>query len=108
MKTIQHKFIDFIPEALEDGIIYVSIKYRTAVHKCICGCDNKVVTPITPDDRKLTFDGKTISLYPSIGNWNFQCQSHYFITKNQIRHVRKWSDWEIEFNREKTFKRKKT
>lgn len=101
MKTIQHKFVDFIPDDPDEGIVFVSIKYKTSVHKCACGCGNKVVTPLTPDDWKLTFDGKTISLYPSIGNWNFPCQSHYFITRNHIRHVRKWSRWEIEFNREK-------
>lgn len=107
MKTIQHKFVEYIPELLEEGIIYVSIKYKTVVHKCICGCGNRVVTPISPDDWKLTFDGKTISLYPSIGNWSFECKSHYFIDKNQIRNARKWSDWEIEFNRKKPSKGKK-
>ena len=107
MKTIQHKFVEYIPELLEEGIIYVSIKYRTAVHKCICGCGNKVVTPISQTGWQLTFDGKTITLYPSIGNWNFECKSHYFITKNKIRYARKWTEWEIDFNREKDSNKKK-
>lgn len=31
----------FIPERLEEGILYVSIKYHTAAHLCPCGCKNK-------------------------------------------------------------------
>lgn len=107
MKTIQHRFVEFIPDLLEDGIVYVTIKYRTAVHKCICGCGNKVVTPLSPNDWKLTFDGKTISLYPSIGNWSFECKSHYFITRNQIRNARRWTEWEIADGRKEDFEQKK-
>lgn len=107
MKTLQHKFVEFIPEDPADGILYVTMEYRTAVHKCVCGCGNKVVTPISPTDWRLTFDGKSITLYPSIGNWNFECKSHYFITNNHVKHVRKWSDSEIEFGRKEDKKKKK-
>jgi hypothetical protein len=86
MKTIRHKFVEFIPEQLEEGILYITVEYRTAVHKCVCGCGNKVVTPLSPTDWKMIFDGKCISLYPSIGNWSFDCRSHYFITRNEIQH----------------------
>jgi hypothetical protein len=95
MKIIQHKFVEFIPEQLEEGILYISIEYCTAIHKCVCGCGNQVVTPISPTDWQITFNGKSISLYPSIGNWNFNCKSHYWITKNQVNFARKWSDFEI-------------
>jgi hypothetical protein len=107
MRTLQHKFVEFIPELLEDGIIYISIEYCTAIHKCVCGCGNEVVTPLSPTGWKLTFDGKSISLSPSIGNWSFKCQSHYWITKNEIRMARKWENWEIELGREKDSKMKK-
>lgn len=107
MKTIHHKFVEFIPDHLEEGIIYITIEYRTAVHKCVCGCGNKVVTPISPTDWRLTYDGQTITLYPSIGNWNFDCKSHYFITKNNIEFVRKWSNKEIESGRKADYKKKK-
>jgi Family of unknown function (DUF6527) len=33
---------------------------------CCCGCGEKVVTPLRPTDWKLIFDGKTISLDPSL------------------------------------------
>jgi len=99
MMTIRHKFVEFIPDILEDEVLYISMEYRTAVHRCICGCGNKVITPITPTDWELTFNGKTVTLYPSIGNWSFECKSHYWITKGRIRFARKWSDWEIEDGR---------
>lgn len=99
MKTLQHKFVEFIPEVLEDFVLYISIEYCTAVHKCVCGCGNEVITPISPTDWKLTFDGKTVSLNPSVGNWNFECKSHYWITNNEVHFARRWKDWEIELGR---------
>jgi hypothetical protein len=107
MKILQHKFVEFIPDVLEDGTLYISIEYCTAIHKCVCGCGNEVVTPLSPTDWQLTFDGKNVSLSPSIGNWNFECKSHYFIKKNQVRLARNWNDWEITDGRKSDVKKKK-
>lgn len=107
MKTIHHKFVDSIPEKLEQGVLYISIDYCTAIHKCVCGCGNEVVTPLSPTDWKFTFNGKNISLYPSIGNWNFDCQSHYWIENSKIVHARKWDKDEIEAGRKADEKMKK-
>ena len=96
MKTLQHKFVEFIPEKLEAEVLYVTIAYRTAAHLCVCGCGNKVVTPISPTDWKLTFDGKTVSLYPSIGSWNLECKSHYFITNNEVKWAMSWPKKEVD------------
>jgi hypothetical protein len=85
------EFIEFVPSELKDGIIYISMIYGTAVHKCCCGCGEKVVTPFSPTDWKLIFDGETISLYPSVGNWSFKCQSHYWITNSKVRWADRWS-----------------
>lgn len=98
---LQHKFVGFVPELIEDGILYVSIEYCTAIHKCVCGCGNEVVTPLSPTDWRLTFDGKTISLHPSIGNWNFDCQSHYWIRNNKVEYSSRWNDKQIETGRKK-------
>lgn len=100
METLQHKFVEFIPDVIQEKIIYVSIEYCTVVHKCVCGCGNEVVTPLSPTDWELSFNGKAVSLYPSIGNWNFECKSHYFITNNVVRNVRRWSDKKIASGRE--------
>mgnify|MGYP001432868461 CR=1 FL=1 len=99
MKTISHKFVEFIPELLENDTIYITIEYSTAVHKCFCGCGNKVVTPLSPTDWRLIYDGETLSLYPSIGNWNFDCRSHYWIENDRVVWAEKWSKKKINFNR---------
>lgn len=106
MKMLQHKFVEFIPEQLEDGILYISLTYCTAIHKCVCGCNNEVVTPFSPTDWKMTFDGETISLSPSIGNWNFDCKSHYWIRNSKIIFARLWSKEEIQNGIEKDEKKK--
>jgi hypothetical protein len=92
---LKHEFVEYIPRELEEGVLYISIRYRTAVHQCACGCRNKVVTPIRPSDWKLLFDGDTVSLTPSIGNWQFPCRSHYWIKNNQIRWAGQWTDDQI-------------
>ena len=103
---MQHRFVEIIPDAVEDDVLYISLKYCTAIHKCACGCGNEVVTPISPTDWKLIFDGKTVSLSPSIGNWNFNCQSHYWIKRNEIVYAREWDKEEIQFGRTNDEKRK--
>lgn len=95
LNSIKHEFVEFIPEQIEERVLYVSIEYATAVHKCFCGCGMKVVTPFDPTDWKITFDGVTVSLYPSIGNWEFPCQSHYWIENNKIRWAKKWTKKQI-------------
>jgi len=96
---MQHKFVEFIPDELEDGILYVSITYATVLHKCCCGCGNEVVTPLSPSDWQLTFNGETISLFPSIGNWSFPCRSHYWIRKNEVKWAESWAEEIISLNR---------
>ncbi len=97
--VLTHEFVEYIPKDLQDGTIYVSIPFATAAHKCCCGCGNEVVTPISPTDWQLTFDGESISLHPSIGNWSFDCKSHYWIERNKIRWARRWSQKEIDAGR---------
>jgi len=101
MKTISYKFVEFIPDKLENGIIYISPSYSTVVHKCCCGCGNEVVTPLSPTDWQLIFDGESISLYPSIGNWNYPCRSHYWITNNNVEWARRWTEKQIKNARKK-------
>lgn len=96
---IKHEFVDFIPDILEEGKIYISMDFATAAHKCPCGCGSEVITPFSPTDWKLTFDGNSISLSPSIGNWNFGCQSHYWIRNNKVIMSRKWSKERIDAGR---------
>jgi len=77
-------FAEFIPDHIEEGVLYISEPYQTAIHKCCCGCGEEVVTPFSPVDWQLLKGEKGVSLNPSIGNWNYKCQSHYFIRNNQV------------------------
>jgi hypothetical protein len=97
--SLRHEFVECIPDSLADGTIYVSTSYATAAHKCCCGCGSEVITPISPTDWQLTFDGETISLHPSIGNWSFECRSHYWIRRNTVQWAPQWSQRQIERGR---------
>lgn len=83
-KMISVEFVETAPGVREAGVFYVSIPYRTIIHNCLCGCGSKIVTPIRPNKWVMTYDGDTISLSPSVGNWSYPCQSHYVIRKNKV------------------------
>ena len=97
--VLAYEFVEFIPVDLKEQTLYISITYCTAVHKCCCGCVREVVTPLSPTAWQLIFDGKTVSLYPSIGSWSLPCQSHYFIKQNKVIWAPKWSKRQIERGR---------
>ena len=92
---LTHQFVEHVPDELQEGIIYVSVPFATAIHKCCCGCGQEVVTPFTPTDWKLIYDGEAVSLYPSIGNWSLPCKSHYWIQRNRVHWAGRWSRDEI-------------
>lgn len=87
---LAHQFVEFIPETIEERTLYLSMEYATVVHKCCCGCGKEVVTPLSPTDWKIIFNGKTISLQPSIGNWSFPCRSHYWIENSKVQWAEQW------------------
>jgi hypothetical protein len=93
--ALTHRFVEFIPDVIEEGTLYLSMEYATVIHKCCCGCGKEVVTPLSPTDWKLIFDGKTISLHPSIGNWSFPCRSHYWIKNSMVQWAKQWSQERI-------------
>lgn len=86
MQNIKVKYIKYIPRLneMEDLTLYISREFSTASHKCICGCGEEVVTPLGKGFWTLKDLNNRVSLSPSIGNWNFPCQSHYFIKNNKI------------------------
>ncbi len=93
------EFVEFIPESPKEGVLYISIRFATATHRCACGCGQIVVTPIKPADWSLTWNGEEVSIYPSIGNWNFPCRSHYWIRRNRIVWARRWDVRKVEDER---------
>lgn len=97
--SLEHRFVRNVPRELEAGILYISMDYATAVHSCCCGCGERVVTPFTPTDWRMTFDGESISLHPSVGNWNQNCQSHYIVQRGRVLEAGLWSQATIEAER---------
>lgn len=96
---LEHKFVEYIPEKLDSGVLYISVTYATAAHACCCGCGCEVVTPFTPTDWQMAFNGETVSLWPSIGNWNFACRSHYIIDNGKAIDAGPWSDERVNAER---------
>ena len=99
---LQHQFVEYIPEDIEEGIMYISLLFGTVVHKCACGCGEEVVTPLGPTEWNFTYNGKAISLYPSIGNWSFDCKSHYWIDEGEVQWARSFTVEEVLEGRRKT------
>lgn len=97
MKTtsVKHAFVESFPTQMQAGTVYVSIPFATVGHLCCCGCGEEVITPLSPARWRLEYDGRSISLRPSIGNWNLPCRSHYWITDNAVRWAEDWSDAKI-------------
>lgn len=104
-----------MPDIIEDGVLYISLNYGTIIHNCACGCGNEVNTPLSPTAWKMIYNGESVSLKPSIGNWSFNCKSHYWITNNKIKWSVKWDDETIrevrnheDYEREEYYKKVKT
>jgi hypothetical protein len=85
VQSLRPEYADFIPRELREGVLYISKKYGTASHLCCCGCGTKIVTPLRPTEYTLTETPGGVSLWPSIGNWDYPCQSHYLIENNLVR-----------------------
>ena len=84
--SIRPEFVDVVPDVdlMADDVLYVSMPYATAIHKCACGCGQQAVTPLSPEEWSMTYNGEAISLRPSIGNWGMACKSHYWIRDSRV------------------------
>jgi hypothetical protein len=90
---LQH--VHYMPNVLEPGVLYVSKEFSAVAHLCPCGCGSKVRTPLGPTDWALEETKNGPTLYPSIGNWQLPCQSHYLITNGRIVWCTKWTRGQI-------------
>ena len=87
--------VQYMPKELEVGVLYVSEEFETAAHLCACGCGSKIRTPLGPTEWSFEETTKGPSLYPSIGNWQKPCQSHYWINQGEIHWAEQWSPEQI-------------
>lgn len=92
-------FVENIPELLEDGILYVSRECRVAMHNCACGCGEEVSTPLVRTEYELILDDGGPSIWPSIGNHDYNCGSHYIIRSGKIIWAGKMSRKQIKAGR---------
>jgi hypothetical protein len=100
VKSISLAHVEFLPRDLREGVLYVSEEYAVAGHLCACGCGNKVIVPLGPAEWKFHEKDGLPTLWPSIGNWQLPCRSHYMITEGQIDWAGSWSKEEVERGRQ--------
>ncbi len=99
--VLEHRFVQHFPETLEPGVLYVSLEFGSVAHSCCCGCGEEVVTPLTPTDWNITYDGETITLHPSVGSWTLPCRSHYVIRRGRVIEAPPWTDAQIAAERQR-------
>ena len=88
MKTIKKvkvtvEYVDTVPDHMIQDIIYVSYKYKSAMHLCLCGCHHKAVTPFNAkfgSNWTITIVDDKVTFTPSILNTNCPNNCHYVIT----------------------------
>lgn len=84
IQELHPQHVEHLPEQLEDGVLYICESFEMAAHRCCCGCGEDVITPLNRAKWSLRERNGRVSLEPSIGNWKFDCQSHYWITNNKV------------------------
>jgi len=99
IETLHVKPVELLPRKLDNGVLYVSRKYKTAAHGCCCGCGGRVVTPLKPGGWALTGSNALPTLEPSVENGTFACNSHYLIIKGRVHWARQRSAAEVERTR---------
>lgn len=99
--AVTFEFVEAMPKLLDPARIYISIRYRTTAHLCMCGCGEKVVHPLRPNRWSLTYDGVAVTLHPSIGNDGLACRSHYWIRANQVKWCPPLTDEQISLSRDR-------
>jgi len=94
MKTIKTVkinpvFVEFVPKPddMNELDIYISKKYKVAVHVCLCGCRSQTVTPLGDSGWNISENDGKITIIPSISNAQFECKSHYIIIDNRANFV---------------------
>lgn len=85
----------YLPKELEEGFLYVSKEFGVAGHLCPCRCKHKIITPLDPTEWSFKEVNDKPILFPSIGNWQFPCKSHYWITPGEIEWSYHWSKEQI-------------
>lgn len=92
------ELVESFPQPMTKGTLYVSLMFNSCGHLCCCGCGREVVTPLSPAQWSITYNGQDVSLSPSVGNWEIGCKSHYWIKNGRVQWGRQFSQSEIRDN----------
>src|SRR5437879_4452263 len=85
VQVVKPEYVDQLPDRLTEGILYICEEFSLTAHKCCCGCGEDVFNKLAPVKwQLLKMPDATVTMTPSIGNWNYDCQSHYWIERNRV------------------------
>jgi len=98
--SIKLQRVHYMPQQLAPRVLYVSEEFSTAAHLCACGCGSKIRTPLGPKEWQIKDAGRGPCLYPSIGNWQHACKSHYWIHHGEVIWAEQWSPEQINSGRQ--------
>ena len=91
----QVDWVEDMPDEMERGKLYISVKHRLTEHLCACGCGAEVSLPLGNSEWWIVYDGDTVSFWPSVGNWRLPCKSHYLIRESKTQWCGPWSEKRI-------------
>lgn len=98
-QSIKIEKVQRFPKELHLGILYFSEEFSTAAHLCPCGCGSRIITPVGPVNWSLKVKKGKPTMYPSLGNWELPCRSHYWIRDGKIVWSSQWTEDEIKAGR---------
>ena len=99
--------VHFMPKDLRPGVLYVSEEFGIAIHLCACGCGSKIRTALGSTEFSVQDTPDGPSLFPSVGNWQRACQSHYWITRGEVIWGEKWTPGQIAAGRAREEERRR-
>lgn len=94
MKTIKKVpvepvYVEYLPAVsdMAEQKIYISKRFETSGHRCLCGCGLLTILPFDEHGWDLTEKNDKITISPSVGNHQYPCKSHYIIRNNVANFV---------------------
>lgn len=87
--------VRYMPKELRPGVLYVSDEFGIALHLCACGCGAKIRTALGPTEFSVQETPGGPTLRPSVGNWQHECRSHYWIERGEVIWADAWTQDEI-------------
>lgn len=79
----RYQLVDRIPSELREGVVYHTEEFELAGFLCACGCGHRV-TLLVPDSHQVLDERGFATIRPSIGVFDAECKSHYFISTGEV------------------------